>query len=59
MRFVDGLEDYIRAAVALHRPQNLDTACILAKLQEEVADPAKKWDFRRAEHLVGPRPYAP
>ena len=43
----------------MHRPQNLDTACILAKLQEEVVDPAKKRDFRRAEHLAGPRPYAP
>ena len=59
MRFVDGLKDYIRAAIALHRPQNLDIACILAKLQEEVTDPAKKRDFRRVEHPVGPRLYAP
>ena len=58
MRFVDGLKDYIRAAIALHRPQNLDIACILAKLQEEVTDPAKKRDFRHVEHPVGPRPYA-
>jgi len=58
MRFIDGLKDYIRDAVALHRPQNLDTAYILAKLQEEVADPAKKRDFRHVEHPVGPRPYA-
>ncbi|XP_066341079.1 uncharacterized protein [Miscanthus floridulus] len=59
MRFVDGLKDYIRAAVALHHPQNLDTACLLAKLQEEVADPAKKRDYRHGEQLVGPRPFAP
>jgi hypothetical protein len=59
MRFVDGLKDYIRAAVALHRPQNLDTACLLAKLQEEVVDPGKKRDYRRGEQLVGPRPFAP
>jgi len=58
MRFVDGLKDYIRVAVALYHPQNLDTACILAKLQEEVDDPAKKRDFMRVEHHVGLRPYA-
>jgi hypothetical protein len=47
LRFIDGLKDYIRAPVALHRPQNLDTACVLAKLQEQMADAGK--EFRRWE----------
>jgi hypothetical protein len=49
LRFIDGLKDYIRAPVALHRPQNLDTACVLAKLQEQMADAGKKKEFRRWE----------
>lgn len=56
MRFIDGLKDYIRAAVALHRSQNFDTACILARLQVEVADPAKKHDLQRWDNAGGMRP---
>lgn len=56
MRFVDGLKDYIRAAIALHRPQNFDTACILARLQEEVTYPAKKRDLRHWDNASGMRP---
>ena len=37
-RFVDGLHDDIRAVVLVERPSNLDTACTLALLQEEVAN---------------------
>ena len=48
MRFIDGLKDHIRAAVALHRPPNWDTACVLAQLQEDLTAPRKpevrKWD---------------
>jgi hypothetical protein len=58
MRYVDGLKDYIRTAVALHHPQHLDTACALAKLQEEVAAPAQMRELRRWENSVGARPYA-
>jgi hypothetical protein len=47
MHFVNGLKDYIKAPVALHRPQSFDTACVLAHLQEDVADPIKKCDFKR------------
>lgn len=47
MRFIDGLKDYIRIVVAMHRPQIWDTACILAKLQEDVAEPTLKRDYRR------------
>lgn len=37
-RFVEGLRPDIRAVVLLQRPPDLDTACSLALLQEEVAD---------------------
>ena len=35
-QFLDGLKAEIRAGVALHRPQNLDSAFSLALLQEEL-----------------------
>ena len=56
MRFVDGLKDYIKAVVALHRPQTFDTACVLARLQEDVADPARSHDLKRWDNAVGMRP---
>ena len=59
MRFVDGLKDPIRAVVSMHRPKDLDTACLLAKLQEEVADPMKKRDGRRWDTPMTARPFAP
>lgn len=51
MRFVDGLKDDIKAAVHLQRPATLDTACVLALLQEELAEPGRKRDFH--QHGVG------
>lgn len=48
-RFVDGLRDDLRAVVLVQRPSDLDTACALALLQEEVAEPAKRKDFRKPE----------
>lgn len=47
-KFVDGLRDDYRAAVLLHRPSNLDTAYVLAQLQEEVAVP-RKVEFRKPD----------
>jgi hypothetical protein len=44
-RFIDGLLYDIRVVVAMHRPQNLDTAYSLALLQEEVATPQSKLEF--------------
>jgi hypothetical protein len=38
MHFVDGLRDDIRSVVMVQRPQDLDTAFVLAQLQEEVSD---------------------
>ena len=40
-RFVEGLRPDIRAVVMVQRPPDLDTACVLALLQEEVADNAR------------------
>ena len=39
-RFVEGLRNDIRAVVLVKRPPDLDTACALALLQEEVANGA-------------------
>lgn len=38
MRFIDGVRDDIKSIVLVQRPPNLDTACTLALLQEEVVD---------------------
>ena len=35
MHFIDGLFPDIKAVVLVQRPKNLDTACVLALLQEE------------------------
>ena len=37
MRFVDRLRDDIKVSVHLHGPTSLDSACVLALLQEELA----------------------
>jgi hypothetical protein len=57
--FVDGLKCHICVVVAMHRPKNLDIACLLTKLQEELTDPAKQRELRRWENPLGARPYAP
>jgi hypothetical protein len=47
MRFIDGLRDEIKSVVLVQRPRNLDTAFVLAQLQEEVGTvrkDAKKYD---------------
>ena len=49
-RFVDGLKSDIRSAVVIQRPPDLDTACALALLQEEVLDRNKSRDFPRADY---------
>jgi hypothetical protein len=48
-RFVDVLREDIRVAVIVQHPPSLDTACVLALLQEEVAVPVKCWDAHRQE----------
>jgi len=36
LRFIDGLNDELKSSVLVQRPKDLDTACVLARLQEEV-----------------------
>jgi hypothetical protein len=66
MRFVDGLRPDIRNVVHLQRPATLDTACVLALLQEELVDPGRRRDVRRLEPFTfarapvrGPMPLPP
>jgi hypothetical protein len=41
-RFIDGLRDEIKAVLLVHRPSTLDTACVLAQLQEEALAASKR-----------------
>lgn len=56
-QFMDGLRADIRAAVVLHRPQDLDTAVDLACLQEEVLEVLRK-EMRRNDFAGGVRTVA-
>jgi len=49
LHFIDGLREDIKAIVKVQRPSVLDTACVLAQLQEEVLEPVKKKEFRKPE----------
>lgn len=55
-RFIEGLRSDIRAVVMVQRPQDLDAACALALLQEEVADSAKPMNYRFQEYPYKGRP---
>lgn len=55
-RFVDGLHDDIEAAIIVLRPSDFNTAYVLAKLQEEVADRNK--EFRKSDYIPSSQPYA-
>lgn len=56
-RFVDGLRADIRAVVTLQRPDNFDTAYLLALLQEEVGESAKKFEFHVSDHGTSNKNY--
>jgi hypothetical protein len=47
MKFLDGLKDDIKSVVMIQRPKDLDTAFVLAQLQEDVGDTAKKRELRK------------
>ena len=49
MKFVDGLRDEIRTVVHMQRPSTLDTAVVLALLQEEMLDSSKKKELRHLD----------
>lgn len=53
--FIAGLRDDIRAAIWLHRPQELETAHLLALMQEEEA-PVKKKSYSKHEYKENFRP---
>jgi hypothetical protein len=55
MRFIDGLKDHIKSSLLFQRPSNLDTACALAQLQEEVSEPAR-WEPHKFSSTTTPMP---
>ena len=57
MRFIDGLQENIRVAVSMHQPQNWDTACVLAQLQEDLFGPRKP-EVRKWDVSSGTKPFA-
>lgn len=57
-RFVDGLKKEIRTVVMVHRPQELDTACSLALLQEEAMLDFSGKDTRRQDYSVFPKKFS-
>lgn len=58
MKFLEGLWHDIKSVVMIQRLRDLDTAFVLAQLQEEVADASKNHDARRWEGGVSSRPYS-
>jgi len=48
MKFIDGLRPDIRSIVLLQRPKDLDTACLLASLQEEVTEPVRTKEIKKS-----------
>ena len=48
--FVVGLKDDIRSAIWLHRPQDLETAHLLALMQEEDSVPSKKRSYVKHDY---------
>ncbi|CAN6166061.1 unnamed protein product [Urochloa humidicola] len=54
LRFIDGLRDEIKSTILVQRPQDLDSACVLAQIQEEVGDPYKKKEVRRQDYYSKP-----
>lgn len=50
MRFIHGLRDDIKSAIVIQRPVDLDAACVLAQLQEDVTPACTKRDSRVQEY---------
>jgi hypothetical protein len=49
MRFIDGLREDLRAPILIQRPTSLDTAFVLAQLQEEVSSSTRRKEFRKQD----------
>lgn len=58
-QFIDGLKIEIKDGVALHRPQDLDSAFSLASLQEELLASMPRRDHQRHEQGVPRAPVRP
>ncbi|WVZ96404.1 hypothetical protein U9M48_042044, partial [Paspalum notatum var. saurae] len=58
-RFLGGLKEEIRSAIALHRPQDVETASALALLQEEQLDQSRKRPLGRDFTKFVPRATVP
>jgi hypothetical protein len=56
MRFIDGLRDDIKSVVLVQRPRTLDSAFVLAQLQEEVG--ATRRDTRKFDASVNSRSFS-
>ncbi|CAO2169811.1 unnamed protein product [Urochloa humidicola] len=56
MKFIDGLKDELRSAVLMQRPPDLDTAYVLAQLQEEVGDSSRKSDYKKVDYSYSNKP---
>lgn len=52
LRFIDGLKDDTQSAVMIQRPSRWDSAAVLARLQEEITEPSKRWDFKRPDPYI-------
>lgn len=55
-KFVEGLRDAIRTVIMVQRPQDLDTACALALLQEEAMARVRQFGSPRTEFTSNQRP---
>jgi hypothetical protein len=57
-RFIDGLRDEIKSVLLVHRPSTLDTACVLAQLQDEALGLNKR-PHRRYDAALAYKPTWP
>jgi hypothetical protein len=51
-RFLEGLREDIRSVIVIHRPQDMDTVCSLALMQEEEADSSKRKPMLKSDHTL-------
>lgn len=52
-RFVEALREYIKAVVIIQQPVDLEAACSLTLLQEEVSEGLRKEKYRRIDSYQG------
>jgi hypothetical protein len=48
--FLDGLRDDIRFVITIHRPQDMETVCAHALMQEEEAEGGRRKSVQKADH---------